>query len=317
MSFQITTAHVEGFKSNIYMLSQQKEARLFYKARVESQNSKTDYYEQIGGVEAVDIINRHGDTPILDVPHSRRSVTLKDADFGALIDKMDQIRTLIEPTNAYAQRAVQALNNKKDEIFITAALGTAMTGEDGETPVVLPDTQKIVCVDEANSTILRNFNVNLLTRAQEKFDNADVDEEGRYIAWSSSQKAALLNETKATSSDFASVKALTTGMINSYMGFEFIRSEKLPFILDSTSVSWDAKGNVVVGGANTAAATDELRRCFAWCMSGMISSIGEEQFARVKEMDTKRFSTLVYVRHSVGCTRMEEVKVVELICKQN
>lgn len=316
MSFQITTAHVEGFKSNIYMLSQQKEARLFYKARMESQNSKTDYYEQIGGVEAVDIINRHGDTPILDVPHSRRAVTLKDADFGALIDKMDQIRTLIEPTNAYAQRAVQALNNKKDEIFITAALGTALTGEDGDVPVALPDSQKVVCVAEDGSGAAANFNVLLLTNAQKKFDEADVDMEGRYIAWSSSQKAALLNETKATSGDFASVKALTTGMINSYMGFEFIRSEKLPFVLDATTIRWDAQGNIVAAGG-TLGTTEEFRRCFAWCMSGMVSSVGEEQFARISEREDKRYSTQVYVRHSVGCVRMEEVKVVELICKQN
>lgn len=313
MSFQITTAHVEGFKSNIYMLAQQKEARLFYKARVESQKSKTDYYEQIGGVDAVDIINRHGDTPILDVPHSRRSVTLKDADFGALIDKMDQIRTLIEPTNAYAQRAVQALNNKKDEIFIAAALGTAMTGEDGDVPVVLPDSQKLVCLNDAGNAVA-NFNVLLLTRAQEKFDAADVDAEGRYIAWSSSQKAALLNETKATSSDFASVKALTTGMINSFMGFEFIRSEKLPFLLDPASTQYNTSGQVVASGGT--ALSGNVRRCFAWCMSGMLSSVGEEQFARISEREDKRYSTQVYVRHSVGCVRMEEVKVVELLCTQ-
>lgn len=316
MSFEITTAHVEGFKSNIYMLSQQKEARLFYKARMESQNSKVDHYEQIGGVEAVEITNRHGDTPILDVPHSRRQVTLKDADFGTLVDKMDQIRTLIEPTNAYAIRAVEALNHKKDDTFITAALGTAITGEDGDIPVAFPDSQKVVCVKEDGSGDAANFNVLLLTNIQEKFDLADVEEEMRYIAWSSSQKASLLNETKATSSDYASVKALTTGTINSFMGFEFIRSERLPFILDPTTIKWDDDGTFNAAGANAGLGAETWRSCFAWQMSGMLSSIGEEQFARIKEMDTKRFSTLVYVRHSVGAVRMEEVKVVEALCKQ-
>lgn len=314
--FTITAAHVEGFKSNIYMLSQQKEARLFYKARIESQNSKTDHYEQIGGVEAVDITNRHGDTPILDVPHSRRQVTLKDADFGALVDKMDQIRTLIEPTNSYAIRAVEALNHKKDDVFIGAALGTAMTGEDGDIPVVFPNSQKIVCVKEDLSGAAENFNVYLLTKVQEKFDNADVEEEMRYLAWSSSQKQALLNQTKATSSDYASVKALTSGQINQFMGFEFVRSERLPFVLDPTSVKWDNDGTFNPAGANTGIITNEFRSCFAWQKDGMLSSIGEEQFARIKEMDTKRFSTLVYVRHSVGAVRMEEVKVVEILCKQ-
>jgi len=314
--FTITVAHVEGFKSNIYMLSQQKEARLFYKARMESQNSKVDHYEQLGGVEAVDITNRHGDTPILDVPHSRRQVTLKDADFGTLVDKMDQIRTLIEPTNAYAIRAVEALNHKKDDIFITAALGTAMTGEDGDVPVIFPDSQKVVCVKDDLSGDPENFNVYTLTKIQEKFDNADVEEEMRFLAWSSSQKQALLNRTKATSSDYASVKALTTGQINTFMGFEFVRSERLPFVLDPTSIEWEADGTFNAGGTYSGGAGENWRRCFAWQKDGMLSSIGEEQFARVKEMDTKRFSTLVYVRHSVGAVRMEEVKVVEILCKQ-
>lgn len=315
MSFEITTAHVEGFKSNIYMLSQQKEARLFYKARIESQNSKTDYYEQIGAAdEAQDLVTRHGDTPLMNVEHRRRAVTLKDAVFSTLVDKMDQIRTLIEPTNAYAQRAVQSLNHKKDDTFIAAILGSAVAGADGELTVVLPDTQKIVMIDGAGAAV--NFNVEGLTRVQEKFDLADVDEEARYIAWTSSQKQALLNETKATSSDFASVKALVNGQMNSFMGFEFIRSERLPFIADPTTVTWDANGSVVVGGANAGLVGEKFRRCFAWCMSGMLSSVGEEQFAKISERDDKHYSTQVYVRHSVGCVRMEEVKVVEILSKQ-
>jgi hypothetical protein len=299
------------------MLSQQKEARLFYKARMESQNSKVDHYEQIGGVEAVDITNRHGDTPILDVPHSRRQVTLKDADFGALVDKMDQVRMLIEPTSSYAIRAVESLNHKKDDIFIAAALGIAMTGEDGDIPISLPDTQKVVCVKEDLSGAAANFNVFLLTKIQEKFDFADVDEEGRYLAWTSSQKASMLNETKATSQDYASVKALTSGQINEFMGFSFVRSERLPFVLDPTALKWDNDGTVnLATGANAGLAPEVFRSCFAWCGSGMLSSIGEEQFARISEREDKRYSTQIYVRHSVGCVRMEEVKVVEAYCKQ-
>ena len=115
-SFSIDTAFIEGFRNNIMMLSQQKEARLFGKSRNEQQIGEVDSYEQIDASDAVDILDRHGDTPIVNTPHARRQVALEDADWGDLIDKMDRVRMLIRPDDAYVQTAVWALNRKKDEI---------------------------------------------------------------------------------------------------------------------------------------------------------------------------------------------------------
>jgi len=325
MSFEITTAFVDGFRNNIYMLTQQTDARLFGKSRTEAQNSKTDFYERIGVVEAQEVRNRHGDTPLMNTPHSRRAVTLSDAEFADLVDKLDMIRTLIEPTNAYVKAAISALNRKKDDVFIAAALGTALTGDEGNIPVALPVSQKLVSIDESSGAA-KNFSVFLLTKTQEKFDSADV-EDGmmRHFAWSSSQKQALLNDTKATSQDFASVRALVSGQINTFMGFNFVRSERLPFIVDPTQLLWENAGGQLLsetGGAagagqSAGVAGEQYRRCFAWIEDGMISSIGKDLMARVSERDDKRYSTQIYVCHSVGAVRMEEIKVVEVLCKQN
>jgi len=327
MSHQIPVAFVEGFKSAIYMLAAQKESRLFATGRQESQKSKTDYYERIGSVEAQDITNRHGDTPILDVPHSRRAVTLKDADFGAMIDDMDKLRLLIQPENAYAMRAVQALNRKKDDVFIVAALGTAMSGEDGDIAVVLPDTQKLVVVSEdanGNGTGLAvPFSVHVLRKIGAKFDENEVDMEERNLAWSSAQKMAFLGTTKATSADFASVKALVDGMANQFMGLNFIRTERLPYIEDSTTLRWDIEGNLLASSETIDGTTifggvsgQKFRRCFAWCGSGIVSATGEGLFVRISERDDKRYSNQVYARHSVGAGRLEEVKVIEVLSKE-
>ena len=327
MSNQIPVAFVEGYKSAVYLLAEQQDSRLFSKGRRETQKSKTDYYEQIGSVEVEDVTVRHGDTPISDVPHLRRAVTLKDAHFGAMIDDLDKLRILIQPENIYAQRAVEALNRKKDDVFVEAALGTAMSGEDGDIAVELPLSQKLVAVMEdadGNGTgVAAPFSVHLLRAAGAKFDENEVDMEMRYLAWSSRQKMAFLGTTKATSSDFAVVKALSNGEANQFMGFEFIRTERLPFIDDATTLKWDTEGQLldpasVVDGVNVFGGTagEKFRRCFAWCMSGMISSVGEELFVRMTERADKSYSTQVYGRHSVGAVRMEEVKVVELICKQ-
>lgn len=311
MSFQITTAFVEGYKNNIYMLSQQKQARLFGKSRLEQQASKTDYYERIGVVDANDVLERHGDTPINNAPHSRRAVTLKDHDWGDLIDRLDRVRLLINPDDAYVRIAVAALNRKADDVFISAALGTARSGEDGETLVSLPNAQKVVSTNAAG-TALAGLNVKTLRKCARKFDEAEVDEdEKRYFAFNAAQKEALLGETEVTSSDFNTVRALVMGEINTFMGFEFVRSERLPVTAAAnTSASFSA--GTVDGGADTIPAGSD--RLIAWCEMGMISSIGMDLFVDVGPRRDKKMSTQVYVQQSKGAVRMEEEKVLEIQC---
>lgn len=66
------------------------------------------------------------------------------------------------------------------------------------------------------------FTVSLLTAIQEKFDDASVPEEDRYILWTANQRSQLLQETKVTSSDYVNVKALVDGKIDQFLGFKFI-----------------------------------------------------------------------------------------------
>ena len=116
-SFEITTAFVEGYKNNIHMLAQQHTPRLFGYSRQEQQASKTDYYERIGITEANDVTERHGDTPINNAPHSRRAVTLKDSDWGDMIDRLDRVRLLINPDDAYVKIAEQEVKQWRDAYF--------------------------------------------------------------------------------------------------------------------------------------------------------------------------------------------------------
>lgn len=309
-SFSIPENFVEGFSETIYMLSQQKTPRLFGLSRVESQASEVDSYERISPTESNDILDRHGDTPLNNTPHSRRQVVLEDADWADLIDRKDDIRLLIDPTNAYTLNGNAALNRKKDDIFIAAALGIARAGKKGTISVSLPDSQKIVAVDDAGGGSSK-FNVFTLTLMSAKFDAADVDEDiTKYFAWSGKAKQQLLNDTKATSSDFASVKALVEGNINEFMGFLFRRSERLP--VTSAATNYDAPdGQVDSGGGSVLAAG--ARRCVAWAEDGMISSIGEELFVDVGIRRDKRMSKQIYLCHSVGAVRMEEEKILEVL----
>ena len=90
-----------------------------------------------------------------------------------------------------------------------------------------------ICIDALNaasspSTVANsigdtaNMNVDKLRAAAKALNEKNVPAEGRYLLMHSSQLDALLGETEATSADFASVRALVRGEINSFMGFEII-----------------------------------------------------------------------------------------------
>ena len=284
MSFEITTAFVNQFGANIDLLSQQKDARFMGKTRMETQTGETGFYEQIGATAAIERTSRHADTPRVDTPHSRRAVTMATFEWADLIDQADKVRMLIDPTSSYSMSAVMAMNRSRDDVMIEAALGTARTGKTGSTNVVLPSTQKIV----ANAT---GLTIDKLREASEIINANDVDPDiRRYLAFSARQLTNLLATTEVTSSDFNTVKALVEGKVNEFMGFTFVRTERLT--LDGNSD----------------------RQVIAWASDGLLMANGSNNITRITERADKSYSVQVFRSEDFGATRMEEDKVVEIAC---
>ena len=131
MSSQVTTAFVQQYSANVQMLSQQMGSRLRDAVRIENVVGKNAFIDQIGKATAQLRTSRHADTPQLDTPHARRRLSLASYEYADLIDDQDKVRMLIDPTSFYAQAAAAAMGRAMDDVIITAALGTASTGETG------------------------------------------------------------------------------------------------------------------------------------------------------------------------------------------
>lgn len=325
MSFTVNVAFIEEYNDNVYHLSQQKKARLFGKSRNETQNSKTEYFERLSDTDSNEVTERHGDTILGDITHTRRAVDTTDYDWAQLVDKEDMLRVKIGIEGEYVKAAVKAMNRRRDDVFIAAALGNARSGSAGVTLTALPTTQKLGATTGVNGSGHSGLNTYSLTLVQKKFDEADIDEEDednkKYFAYSSRQKQDLLNDTKATNADYAMIKALVEGKINQWMGFEFIRTERLPVTAAATYFN-DVTG-AILGSDTDATAAAGSRRCFAWVEDGMISSVGmfgrmaeNGMFVDIGPRRDKRVNNQVYCEISVGAVRMEEEKVVELICSE-
>jgi len=313
MSTQITTAFVKQFNANVFHLSQQKGSRLRSMVRQEMQNGKSQFFDRVGSVTAQKKTSRHSDTPLIDTPHSRRRVTLSDYEHADLIDDADKIRLLIDPASAYSMAFMFAFGRAMDDEIITAALGNAFGGEEGGTTVVLPTSQKVAAHDGSTTTGV-NLNVQTLRKVKEKFDANDVDESiPRNMAIGSSQLQSLLGETEVTSSDFASIKALVQGDVDSFMGFKFTRTERLP--RSAANITYTVTDGTVGAGTGTITAANS-RRCIAWAQDGLLLAIGQDQKSRISERDDKSYSTQVFMSMGIGSTRLEEEKVVEVDCSE-
>lgn len=286
MSVQITTAFVEQYKSNVFHLAQQKGSRLRDCVRSETVTGKSHFFERIGSVAAEKRTSRHSDTPRMDTPHSRRKVTMDDYDWADLIDQEDKVRMLISPQSEYAMAGAWAMGRAMDDSIIAAATGTSYGGVSGGTSVALPAGQKIAH-GSAGLTLAK------LISAKEILDANDVDpDETRYMVVTSKQMSNLLNLEKVTSSDYASIKALVQGQIDTYLGFKFVRTERLG--TDSNSD----------------------RQVLAFCQSGIGLAVGSDVATRISERADKNYATQVFLSMTIGATRVEDEKVVEIACNE-
>jgi len=304
MSFQITTAFVSQFKANILLLSQQMVSLIRQVARMEDVTGDTMFVERISATSAQLISSRHGDTPQIDTPHSRRKLTMADYNWADLIDTLDKLKLLIDPQSTYAQNAVMAFNRTIDEVLITALGGNAFGGHTGGTTIAniavgecrLVGSDGVIIAAGSNFTDTTETPLTIakLLTCKQLLDDAVIDDSRqRYFLCNPFNINQLLNTTEVKSADFNTVKALAMGQIDTFMGFKFIKS---------TLLSAD--------GTDTGATN-----CYAFAQDAIVLAISKEPTVRVSERDDKNYSTQVYVEMSIGATRVEGPAVVEINLK--
>jgi hypothetical protein len=306
MSIEIPVAFVDQYKANIMLLSQQKQSKLRGCCRMEAMTGDTMYVERVGATSMLPLVTRHAATPHVDTPHSRRRLTVADYNWADLIDNVDKLKMLIDPESTYAVNAVAAANRQIDDVIITALFGAAYAGHAGATTVNLHsvgesrliESSGVICTagsDFSNTTATALTIAKLLT-CKQLLDDADIDDERqRYFVTNPYNINQLLNTTEVKSSDYNTVKALAQGQIDTYMGFKFIKHNRLP--ADDTDT--------------------EATKSAAFAQGAIVLSIAEEPKVRISERDDLNYSVQVYVEQSMGATRVEGPAVVGITLDTN
>lgn len=286
MNDLITAAFVQQFADGFMMVAQQKDSRL--------QSTVTDIggvpgtsftANNMGTTQAVQVLNRLGDTEWQDNPNDTRVVMMQDWDWSTPIDKYDVPKLKANPQGPYTQNGVAALNRAKDAVIYNALLGPSLARASEATPyttIVLPSTQKIV---DGGVGMTK---AKLIT-TKKLFRKVEADEqngEELYMLYDSEMLEDILSDTTLTSADFMAVQMLQDGKLSGkWLGFNWVPYEALK----------------TVGTVKTTVAYTKTSTQFGTGLNREID-IGPRR--------DKRNATQIYIGESYGAGRVQENKVV-------
>jgi len=297
----IDVAFVNQYQAMLYVLSQQQKSKFASRVRNEQVQGESKAFDRLGEAEVEEITTRHPDTPNNEQPHTRRWVVPSNYHTNSYIDKADQVRLIINPQNEYAQNQARALGRHTDDLIITAALGSAATGNTPTTSTVtFQDESRSINGDGTITSLgtlasvktVADINLAKIESMLRLFHDEDVDEDIP-LYWAVSPKSVedMLQLTQIGSAEYNTVKALAEGKVERFSGFQFFWTTRL----------------------TKDAATSTAYRSIAWAQDGIIwgSSYGVE--SRIDERTDKSYTTQVYSRMNGGAVRMDGDKVHECL----
>jgi N4-gp56 family major capsid protein len=135
-----------------------------------------------------------------------------------------------------------------------------------------------------------NMNLAKLLAAKKALDTKNVPSEGRVMLIHANGLSSLLDETELTSSDFASVKALVQGEIDTFLGFRFV-----------------TLGDRDEGGLPL----PSTRSCFAFHRDAVGMGIGMNQRSEINYVAEKT-SFLVSSMFSAGAVAIDDEGIVKI-----
>ena len=296
MSQTIDVAFVKQFTDGITLLQQEYGGQLREGVSVEAGiTGDRAFFDQIDSVEMSEVTNRHGDTPLTDVPHKRRMLSMKPFDLADMVDRPDLVRTLNDPTNSYVQAFARAAGRKEDKIIIDAFDAVASTGVDGAGSAAFDTTTSIagntgyeIAVNGSGLTTDKLITARAILEASSNMEGGEYQ---WFVVANAKARQGLLADTKFQDSDYNSIKALVHGEVDTWLGFKFLKSEQLPISASNRSI-------------------------YAWCRHSMKLGVGTEPQGHIDVRPDKRHGTQIRYEMDEGAVRMDEKGVVRILCSE-
>ncbi|GIK48027.1 MAG: hypothetical protein BroJett013_07240 [Alphaproteobacteria bacterium] len=284
------THYAQQYKGGLELLLQQKMSALRPYVTVGSYTGRgAAPIDQIGEMEARLVTVRHAPIEHQDPETDRRWVYPKDYDASVLIGGFDRVRQIADPKSTYLQAGHAAMNRAVDDVINAAFFGAARTGQEGGDSTVFPTgTQQVgVNVGGTNS----GLNVEKIRAGRKILRKNFVDpSEPIYCAVTAEQMDDLLGQVQIVSSDFNRNQPLVEGDVKYFLGVNFIICERLS-----------------IGSS--------IRRVPMWVKNGMHLGMWADITVDITQDKTRSgLPWQIYLMMTLGATRLEEKRVVELQC---
>jgi hypothetical protein len=204
MAINLSTAFVTLFDAEVKQ-AYQGSAQLRPAVRVRSGVEGSTYkFPKIGkGVAQVRI--PQSDVTPLNVTYGQVTATLSDYIAAEYSDIFMQAKVNFDERAELVKVVANAIGRRQDQLILDALNASSTSNT------------VAASVGGANT----NMNLDKLIAAKKALDAGNVPADNRHIIIHANNLAGMLGETKVTSSDFNTVKALVQGEINTFLGFTF------------------------------------------------------------------------------------------------
>ena len=277
MAQNVTTAFVTLFESEVKQAYQSESIlRGSFRARTGVQGNTVKFPKIGKGVATVRVPQT--DVTPLNVTYSQVTATMSDYIAAEYSDIFHQSHINFDERRELVEVVSKSIARRMDQIMIDA-LDAASS----------PST-----VATSVGGAASNMNIDKLRAAAKAMNEKNVPSEGRYLLMHASQLDALLGETETTSADFASVRALVRGEINSFMGFNIL-----------------TMGDRDEGGVPK----PSTRSCFAYHKDALGYAESMAQKSEINYVPEKT-SFLVSSMFSAGAVAIDDEGIVKISCTE-
>ena len=312
MSFYDEAWFHHALTDTVYQLAQQKPSKMYSAVRVkEGVTGKTQPFDRIGPVSMAPITQRHQVGVGSDIPKTKRRVALKDFYVRVYVDDLDQVRQLPSLQSEDTQQVAYSRNRHLDVLITAGALGTATNVDEANestSTTALPTTGGPGNVGQVIVNGSAGLTLTKIMDAKWIFDENNVDSEDRYFFYSPRGMRRLLEDTKVTSSDYNTVKALVSGGFSEdemWHGFRWRMSNLLPKAGVITLPDGQLYPVITSPGAN-------IRSCVAWQKNALGAAVAGIGGISVKDRPDMIRTTQVELVLSANAIRIEEVGVLRI-----
>jgi len=220
------------------------------------------------------------DVTPLNVDFSQVTATMQDWNAAEYSDIFMQQKVNFDERQELVQVVANAIGRRQDQLIIDALEGSSTS----------------LTVANSIGGAASNLNVAKLREAKKLLDANNVPPQDRHIVLHANNLSALLSETAVTSSDFNTVKALVSGELNTYLGFQF-------HVLGDRT-----EGGLTIDGSN-----DRTVMAFHKDAIGYAEGMGPK--TEINYVPEKT-SFLVNAMFSAGAVAIDAEGIVDITCRE-